>query len=472
MLSLKTQINYTMRYNIGIKTIGNATLTAYDDKPILSTDPWLNNDPAYFGSWVLSYKIPDEEFTSIINSKYIWFSHGHPDHLNHSSLRYFKNNKILLSDHYGSRIKEDLITEGFDVSILPDRKWTQLSKNIRVFSIADYAQNSILLIDVSNKLFVNLNDAPPRYWLHTVKRIIRKYKESYLLKLFGWGDADMINYFDENGNHLPTLMNKRCDYGIGPKIYKEANFFGVTHVIPFSSHHQYKRTDSYWASKFIAPLDRYQDGFPQNKEITFIDAFVEINCENSEVRKINPKKNIVDLVDPSYFGDNWSDNLEKDDLIKIKKYFQTKEKLADFLGFINIRVGKIDNYIDINNSHKTGITFEVPRHSLMQAIEFKIFDDLLIGNFMKTTMHNLQDLYHPNFNFIVTKYADNGRAESLIELTQYFNHYKSRGLIDIMLTEFEKQSMKYLRYIIPSDGSFGKVRDSLIKHRKKYFGKI
>ena len=460
-----------MHYNIGIKTIGNATLVAYDNKPILSTDPWLHKDPAYFGSWVLSHKIPEEEFSNIIDSKYIWFSHGHPDHLNHSSLKYFKKNKILLSDHYGSRIKDDLIHEGFDVSILKDRKWTQLSKNIRVFSIADYAQNSILLIDVANKLFVNINDAPPLYWLYTVKRIIRQYKESYLLKLFGWGDADMINYFDENGNHLPTFLNKRHDYAMGPKIYKEAKFWGVTHVIPFSSHHQYKRTDSIWASKYIAPLDRYEDGFPKNSDITFIEAFVEINCENGEVKKINPQKNIIDLVEPAYFGDNWSDNLEKEDVIKIKKYFQKKEKLYEFLGFINFKVGKINNYININKSHKTGITFEAPRHSLMQAIEFEIFDDLLIGNFMKTTMHNLKDLYNPNFNFIVAKYADNGRAQSTDELNLYMKYYKSRGIIDIMLAEYERQSMKYLRYIIPSDGSFGRVRDSLLKYRKKYLGK-
>ena len=460
-----------MDFNVGIKTIGNATLIAYDNVPILATDPWLNNDPAYFGSWILSYKIPDEELKNILDSKYIWFSHGHPDHLNHSSLKHLKNNKILLSDHYGCRIKEDLINEGFDVSILPDRKWTQLSKKIKVFSIADYAQNSILLIDVSNRLFVNLNDAPPHYWKHTVKRIIRKYKNSYLLRLFGWGDADMINYFDEDGNHLPTIMNKTFNYGIGAKIYKWSKFWGVNNVIPFSSHHKYNRLDSAWANKFIAPLHSYQDGFPTNSDINYIDAFVEINCENGSINKINPQQNIIDLVDPIHFGDNWSDNLEKDDLTKIKKYFIRKEKLHEFLGFINFKVGNVNNYIDINNSYKTGITFEVPRNSLMQAIEFEYFDDLLIGNFMKTTMHNLQDLYDPNFNYYVTKFADNGRSESKSELIKYMNYYKSRGIVDILLSEVEKQSMKYLRYIVPSDGSFGKVRDSIIRYRKKYFGK-
>jgi hypothetical protein len=30
--------------------------------------------------------------------------------------------------------------------------------------------------------------------------------------------------------------------------------------------------------------------------------------------------------------------------------------------------------------------FEVPRKSLMDAVQWRIFDDLLIGNFMKTTL--------------------------------------------------------------------------------------
>ena len=37
---------------IGAQTIGNATLIAYDQKPILSTDPWMGGDHfAYFAHW-------------------------------------------------------------------------------------------------------------------------------------------------------------------------------------------------------------------------------------------------------------------------------------------------------------------------------------------------------------------------------------------------------------------------------------
>ena len=77
---------------LGVQTIGNATLIAYDGTPVLSTDPWMGRDHyAYFGSWHLPYNIPDNIREDVIKSEYIWFSHGHQDHLNPDSLHLFKN---------------------------------------------------------------------------------------------------------------------------------------------------------------------------------------------------------------------------------------------------------------------------------------------------------------------------------------------------------------------------------------------
>ena len=53
---------------IGFETIGNATVTVFDDKPMLSTDPWIFGNP-YFGSWGHSYKITKPQLDNIKNSK-------------------------------------------------------------------------------------------------------------------------------------------------------------------------------------------------------------------------------------------------------------------------------------------------------------------------------------------------------------------------------------------------------------------
>ena len=142
------------------KTIGNATFLAYEKDCILVTDPWLGEeDSAYFGSWNLSHKIPKEIKDDIFAAKFIWFSHGHPDHINPMSMKRYVGKKILLPDHVGGRIKDGLNAKGYDVEIVPDRKWFSLSDNIKIFCITTSIQDAILLIALKDHLFINLNSS-------------------------------------------------------------------------------------------------------------------------------------------------------------------------------------------------------------------------------------------------------------------------------------------------------------------------
>ena len=107
---------------LGVKTIGNATLLAFDDAPVLVTDPWMGDvDPAYFGSWILSHEIPGDAREEIGRAPYVWFSHGHPDHLNPDSVQRFRGRTILLADHVGGRIARDLRARDFDVNVRDER---------------------------------------------------------------------------------------------------------------------------------------------------------------------------------------------------------------------------------------------------------------------------------------------------------------------------------------------------------------
>ena len=56
----------------------------------------------------------------------------------------------------------------------------------------------------------------------------------------------------------------------------------------------------------------------------------------------------------------------------------------------------------------------------MTAINYEIFDDLLIGNFMKTVLHGGVRSLYPDFTPYVAKYGDNGRAFTVGELHDYF----------------------------------------------------
>jgi hypothetical protein len=413
---------------LGVSTTGNATLIAYDDKPILATDPWFGDEnPAYFGSWGLSHRIPPACKNDILNAKYIWFSHGHPDHLNSDSLEQIRGRHILLADHVGGRIAHDLRAQGFAVSILPDRQWVELSPRVRVFCISTMIQDSILLVDVNKRLFVNLNDAGSRDCTMLIRKIVAGYQHSYMMCLSGYGDADMINFYDENGVFIAPPAGLKPPPG--RQVSLRALSLGIRNAIPFSSFHSYQRADSIWAQNYVTPLEDYARGF-DHKNHNFVPAFSHIDCATGEVTPLNPPSMETVVRPPEDFGDNWSDSLERGDLAKLADYFRSRELVRDYLSFINFRVGGRDNFVSLDGKKGRGITFEVPRNSLMTAIDYEIFDDLLIGNFMKTTLHKFDTLYDGDFNFAVTKFGDNGQAKTHREVDAYLREYRRRAGAD------------------------------------------
>tara|TARA_E500000178_G_scaffold343833_1_gene391197 strand:+ start:1248 stop:2606 length:1359 start_codon:yes stop_codon:yes gene_type:complete len=431
-----------------VATIGNATLIAYDNSvPILSTDPWFGDeDDAYFGSWTLSHEIPNRYKKDILDSQYLWFSHGHPDHLNPQSLKRFKGKNLLLPDHVGSRIYDDLKIKDFSINILPDRKWINLTSNINLMCITTIMQDSILLMSIGKKLFINLNDAGTRGCTRFIRGEAKKFSDVYLLSLSGYGDADMINCYDEQGRFIiPPAKNNTL---VGEQLSLTAKSVSANHVIPFSSHHQYQRSDSIWAQEYVTPMHAYSVGL--HEDINFIPPFVEINCDSGYFKEINPKSIKPKIFKSEKFGDNWSDELSAEDFLAVKKYFFEKEMVCKRFGFINFVVGKKHHPIPLNKSLKNrGIQFEVPRSSLMKAVNYEIFDDLLIGNFMRTTFFGLSSLYDYDFNPLVTKYADNGKAKTEEEVTTYINEYKKRVGRQFIFDSFLDKSANLLnRFLV------------------------
>lgn len=445
---------------LGFDAIGSAILIAYDGVPVLTTDAWINED-AYFGSWGHDYAIPAEQFDAIKNANFHWLSHGHPDHLNIESLPQLTRGQLLLSDHHGGRIRRELEALGHKVRILKDRTWVKLSNRIKVYSIANQNQDSILLIDVGGTLIVNTNDSPDFGASFHVRRIAKQYKNVFLCALHAWGGADMINLFDPNGRKLSDPEAARRP--IAPRAQRYAHMHGANHVIPFSGFHVYQRQDSAWANAFIPELDDYQFGArPDGPRM--LPAFVRVNAENEEIRQINPPRNPRVLRDPERFGDNWSDPLTSQDAKLIDSYFRARLHLASRFGFVEVRFGGRSHVIDLNPGLRSrGISFEAPRNSFMTCIRHEIFDDLLIGNFMKTTLHGVESLY-PDFSPYVAKYADNGSAKTKAELRRYFLHYFLRDPVASTLKAISTTSEQMLR-AFPADSA-------LFRQAKKVYYQI
>jgi len=459
-----------VKKNIKFETIGNATIICYDDKPVLVTDPWFDGNP-YFGSWSLSHEIPEQQQFAINTSEYIWISHGHPDHLISDSINHLKHKKILLPDHYGKRIFHGLSEQGFNVKIIKDKEWTNISENIKIMCLCDFNQDAVLLIDINGRLIINMNDCVAYGWSKYIRNIVKKYNISFYLRLYA-GYADMCNFFDEDGRQINVFESSP----VGSYISKDTDYWGAKYFIPFSSFHQMARIDSAWLNKHLIDPNEYQIGYQSDKS-EILSPFIQYDCIKDDWKPLEPKRQKKELVDPREYGDIWSDELEGDEYRMAKYYFQSIEHLYGFIDFINLKVGSKDNIIEFKGKKfNKGITFEAPRNSLVTAINYEVFDDMMIGNFMKTTLHGnwSEDRLYPNITPYIAKYGDNGKAKTKENLEEYFREYRKRygiqGIIDLFQHKIELKTKNIYRDYLPRDSWFYQKSKMLYyKMRSKAF---
>jgi hypothetical protein len=135
--------------------------------------------------------------------------------------------------------------------------------------------------------------------------------------------------------------------------------------------------------------------------------------------------------------DDWSERMTDDDWSDVGNYFGKFQTLRSKIDFIDFVVGGERRRVFGGASRKflpetklRGIVFYAPRNSLMQTVRGGYFDDLLIGNFMKTHLVNM-GLY-PDFSPRVTKYGDSAGVYSSNQLVRFFWHYFRRSPMAIV----------------------------------------
>lgn len=421
--------------DLGFETCGNATLIAYDRGcPVLVTDPWIKGTQ-YFGSWSLPYRFTAQQLEAFWSVPYVWVSHGHPDHLNLESLEAFRDKCLLVPRHAGGRISADLKAAGYKVQDLPNAQWMPISDRVRIFSCADWNQDTAALIALGDDCAVlNLNDGSTLGTRLLLRSQLQRFSRRFVLKLINYGDADMINYFTESGERRMQQRNPDSK-PLGLFYVDLLKAWQATHTAPFSCHHAYARTDSRWATAFETPLDHHGRGF-RAAQGEFIPGYFSYDSANDRVTETPVERMPRCFREPAEFGDDWAEPLDAADVEDLRRYFGKFDHIRHKFRFIRFRVGGRDETVDLEGPRDRGITFEAPRTSLMKAVRWEVFDDLLIANFAKTTLHGGVESLREDFTPYVAKYGDNGRAFSAKELHEYFRSYRTEygymGWIDTL----------------------------------------
>ncbi len=401
---------------LGFETLGNATLVFYDDDhPILATDPWLTGT-CYFGSWGLDRPVTAAERAAVQQAPYIWISHGHPDHLHLESLALLsRQTKILLPDHYTSEIAEVVGGQGFDVEIMPYRQWRQLSPRLRCLCIDNENQDAVLVVEADGALVVNLNDSPFFGERRFIRDLVRRYdrRRTYLAALCAI-DADMLNYIDDQGRRI-TEPPEHYKPGAIWAVARLVDRLGVGNFVCSSSQHLYLRGDSAWANPYRITWPDIERHWTR-PQVRVLEPFVAVDLESGAVARKHPThasdtSQITDATGADDYGERLSET-EWTELFSFFLKFETIRPHFDYLDFV---VGGERRRIRLNPSspRKTkdrlrGIAFHAPRRSLCEAVRGGYFDDLLIGNFMKTELHNAT--LYPYFTPLVCKLGGSAKV--------------------------------------------------------------
>ena len=128
-------------------------------QPILATHPWLIGT-CYFGSWALDHPLSETQKQNVINSEFIWISHGHPDHLHQDFCASYAEVNIFSYLIIIAKTFIRIFAMRDSMSPLCRIKLGSVGNELRIMSIDNFNQDAILVIEAGYLLLINQNDSP------------------------------------------------------------------------------------------------------------------------------------------------------------------------------------------------------------------------------------------------------------------------------------------------------------------------
>lgn len=332
-----------------LEAVGHATIFLTDDnnKPILVTDPWLTGS-TYWRSWWLQNYPKESKLKEIYNSEHIYITHEHPDHFHPPTLKNFsKNSNLIIPNLINNELRNYLEYKKFKFEIIEKNKWKTINKNISIFSIPLWNDDSILLINTPNTIIINLNDSKPsKMILIKLKKLISKSNKKSIL-LSSYSPASIVNSFRQNKEIL-SLKSKKDYINYLENI---CNILKTDIFLPFASQAIFHRKDSKWANEFKVTFDDLMSNWNTKKTI-LIPCYSKINLDNLSYTFIK-KENFI----------------TKDKYLITKKIDEQMSKEQNYLfdkndiDLLNAKMNKISFFINI--FFRNGIGFRIHNKVLL-----------------------------------------------------------------------------------------------------------
>ena len=418
--------------NEKFETLGNATIQLFaDGRPVLATDPWLVGT-CYFGSWALDHALTAEQMANVVNSDYIWISHGHPDHLHHESLDLLPpGKKFLLPDHYHPEIRNFLTERGFAVTVLKYREWFQVSPTVSVMCLDNINQDAILVARLGDALLINQNDSPIAGEESFLRGLVKRHPndKTYLAALCSI-DADMFNFVDESGRSIVGPPEERKPGAIWA-VARSADRLGVKNFCCSSSQHIYVRPDSIWANDYRISWGDMRTHWSR-PDVRLIEPFVAVDVTTGAITANHSEHLGGDRsqISGQTGDDEWSATLQPEDWRAVEAFFKQFELIRKYVDFIEVVIGGETGRFELNpglvdQPSARGIRFYAPKRSFMETMKWGFFDDLLIGNFMKVHLTNTS--LYPRFTPLVAKLGGNAKVYTKAEYARFRWRYFRRN---------------------------------------------
>ncbi len=216
-----------------IKWINHASFLLDYGEIKLVSDPWLEGR-VFNNSWELlaKTKFSYEDFNDVTH---IWFSHEHPDHFfppNINQIPEILRNKITVLFQYtdDKKVIDFCRKKGFKeiIELNPFQKYKLCEDFFITNGTVANDTDSWLLLEVGNKIILNLNDCVIRDEME-IKKIRNLYKNLDLL-LTQFSYAGWVGNPDQTEKKQKSAEHKRNE------MIFYANSFQPKHIIPFASY--------------------------------------------------------------------------------------------------------------------------------------------------------------------------------------------------------------------------------------------